>query len=262
MVGKMNGKCRYKRKGYLLDLVGERFGRLVVTAKAEDKIDPKSGKHKSQWYCDCDCGTKNKIILGAALTAGKIRSCGCLRKEVSSKTAKIKISHGKKYNTYDLSGEYGIGWTTNTNKEFYFDLEDYDKIKNYRWHDNGHYATTVPDGDNCIFMQNIIMNPQKGERVDHIKHNTYDNRKKYLRIGTISDNNVNRTRARNNTSGVTGVCFHKGTQKWTAYIRKDGKRIYLGVFSNFDDAVKARKQAEEKYFKEWSYDNSMNVKID
>ena len=68
------------------------------------------------------------------------------------------------------------------------------------------------------------MNPQKGERVDHIKHNTYD--------------------------------------KWTAYIRKDGKRIYLGVFSNFDDAVKARKQAEEKYFKEWSYDNSMNVKID
>ena len=39
----------------------------------------------------------------------------------------------KKYNKYDLSGEYGIGWTSNTNQEFYFDLEDYDKIKDYCW---------------------------------------------------------------------------------------------------------------------------------
>ena len=37
----------------------------------------------------------------------------------------------KKYNRYDLSGEYGIGWTTNTNHVFYFDLEDYEKIKDY-----------------------------------------------------------------------------------------------------------------------------------
>ena len=34
---KINGKCKYKRNGYSLDLVGERFGRLVVTARAEDK---------------------------------------------------------------------------------------------------------------------------------------------------------------------------------------------------------------------------------
>ena len=243
----------------LIDLTGKKFCRLTVLRRIEDYVDEKTGRHYVQWECQCSCEEKTIInVLGDNLRNGNVKSCGCLRSENLKKIRK----ENSKDNVYDLSGEYGIGWTTNTNKEFYFDLEDYDKIKNYRWHDNGHYATTVPDGDNCIFMQNIIMNPQKGERVDHIKHNTYDNRKKYLRIGTISDNNVNRTRARNSTSGVTGVCFHKGTQKWTAYIRKDGKRIYLGVFSNFDDAVKARKQAEEKYFKEWSYDNSMNVKID
>lgn len=243
----------------LIDLTGKKFCRLTVLRRIEDYVDEKTGRHYVQWECQCSCEEKTIInVLGDNLRNGNVKSCGCLRSENLKKIRK----ENSKDNVYDLSGECGIGWTTNTNKEFYFDLEDYDKIKNYRWHDNRHYATTVPDGDNCIFMQNIIMNPQKGERVDHIKHNTYDNRKKYLRIGTISDNNVNRTRARNNTSGVTGVCFHKGTQKWTAYIRKDGKRIYLGVFSNFDDAVKARKQAEEKYFKEWSYDNSMNVKID
>ena len=42
----------------------------------------------------------------------------------------------KKYNKYDLSGEYGIGWTTNTNHVFYFDLEDYEKIKDYCWIEN------------------------------------------------------------------------------------------------------------------------------
>ena len=38
-----------------------------------------------------------------------------------------KLYH-KKYNTYDLSGEYGIGYS-NSGKEFYFDLDDYDLIK-------------------------------------------------------------------------------------------------------------------------------------
>lgn len=92
---KINGECKYKRKGYSLDLIGERFGRLIVTAKAEDKVDKNSGKHKSQWYCDCDCGTKDKIILGVSLTSGSVRSCGCLHKEVASEIAKTKISHGK-----------------------------------------------------------------------------------------------------------------------------------------------------------------------
>ena len=47
----------------------------------------------------------------------------------------------RKYNRYDLeSQEYGIGWTSNTNEEFWFDKEDYDKIKNYCWnyHKNKH----------------------------------------------------------------------------------------------------------------------------
>lgn len=41
----------------------------------------------------------------------------------------------KQYNRYDLSGEFGKGWT-NKEEEFWFDLEDFDKIKNYCWHFN------------------------------------------------------------------------------------------------------------------------------
>ena len=46
-----------------------------------------------------------------------------------------------------------------------------------------------------------------------------------------------------------------------AYIAIDKKQIHLGLFDKFEDAVKARKEAEDKYFGEWSYDNSKDYKI-
>ena len=60
----------------------------------------------------------------------------------------------------------------------------------------------------------------------------------------------------NNTSGVTGVSFNKKRNKWVSTICINKKRIQLGGFDNFEDAILARKQAEEKYFGEYSYDNS------
>lgn len=53
-----------------------------------------------------------------------------------------------------------------------------------------------------------------------------------------------------------GVSFNKKSYKWEAYIGIDNKRINLGKFNDFEDAVSARKEAEEKYFGEWSYNNS------
>lgn len=47
--------------------------------------------------------------------------------------------------------------------------------------------------------------------------------------------------------------------KWRARITVDKHTIELGNYDNFDDAVKARKEAEEKYFKEWSYNNSQLI---
>lgn len=60
----------------------------------------------------------------------------------------------------------------------------------------------------------------------------------------------------NNTSGVTGVYWNKKLKKYRAYIQKDGKNYNLGFFVNFEDAVKARKEAEIKYFGKHSYDVS------
>ena len=52
----------------------------------------------------------------------------------------------------------------------------------------------------------------------------------------------------NNTSGVKGVSWNKEKGAWDAYIGIHGKRIRLGRYTKFEDAVKVRKQAEEEYY--------------
>lgn len=230
-----------------LDLVGRRFGRLTVLSF----YDVKNGK--SRWLCKCDCGTE-KIIIGTNLTrqVNPTRSCGCISTEIILKQCELN----KKYNTYDLSGEYGIGWTSNTNEEFYFDLEDYDKIKDYCWRvsNDGYIVTTGQKS-----LHSLIMDTENNQPIDHKMHNKKDNRKSQLRICTTQKNNMNRSVSKNNTSGVTGVGWHKKNNKWEAKIKINKKLLYLGQFDKFEDAVKARKKAEEKYFGEYSYDNSMKV---
>ena len=54
-----------------------------------------------------------------------------------------------------------------------------------------------------------------------------------------------------NTSGVRGVYFDKRSGKWRARLKFKGKLMNFGTYSNFDDAVKARKQAEQEIYGEF-----------
>lgn len=234
------------------EMIGKRFGRLVVTA-----ISPNtSGKRKRlMYYCDCDCGEKNVEIIGEKLRNGHTKSCGCLKRDMASATH-------KKYNEYDLSGDFGTGKTSNTNKEFYFDKEDYDLIKQYCWLEmkNGYIASRTSDKES-IYLHRFVMKAGSRDIVDHKKHNLMDCRKKSLRVGTQSNNMMNTTMRKDNTSGTVGVSFDKINGKWVAEIWFNKKKIRLGSFKEKKDAINARKEAEEKYFKGWSYDNSTKEKV-
>ena len=147
-------------------------------------------------------------------------------------------------------------------KSFWFDKEDYEKIKNYCWnyHKNKHggYIEANDLENGIVKLHRVVMgetNPKV--KIDHIKHNTFDNRKSQLRSSTNQENCRNHIIHSNNTSGETGVSWEKETGMWRARIFINGKGIHLGRFTDFDEAVKVRKKAEEKYFGEYSYDNSM-----
>ena len=61
---------------------------------------------------------------------------------------------------------------------------------------------------------------------------------------------------KDNTSSVKGVYY--SNNKWVASIQVNKKRIYLGSFDKFEDAVRVRKEAENKYFGEFNYMGGKN----
>lgn len=236
-----------------IDLTKQKFGRLTVIKRAEDWIQP-SGKHVIQWLCECDCKNKTRIIVrGSHLRSKHTKSCGCLQEEV-------RHTNHKKYNTYDLTGEYGIGYTSNTNNPFLFDLEDYDKIKNYCWleTDKGYIMTTTSDEVGVRkFIHNLIM--PNAYIVDHINGNKKDNRKSKLREANHSTNAMNCRGWSHNQSGVTGVYFNKEKNRWFAQITVNKKNNVVGRFKDFTNAVKARLIAEQELFGDFAY--KPNAKI-
>lgn len=85
------------------------------------------------------------------------------------------------------------------------------------------------------------------QQVDHINGQRDNNRLENLRLVSSSENSKNMGRSMKNKSGQTGVSWHKKSQKWSAYIWSNYKKKHLGLFSERNDAVKARKDAELKY---------------
>lgn len=149
----------------------------------------------------------------------------------------------RKDNQYDLSGSFGVGYTTNTNEAFYFDLEDFDKIKNYCWREDQGYIVAKIHGKK-IRMHQLLYS--KG--CDHIDRNRKNNQKSNLRDATQMENTQNRSLMKNNKSGFTGVYYDKNHNGWCVQITVNKNQLYLGCFSSKDEAIRTRLEAEATYF--------------
>ena len=235
-----------------IDLTGQQFGRWSVIRKAPDSITPK-GTRYTRWWCRCSCGNPKLIsVATSALRSGKSKSCGCLNNELRS--ARLK-----RFNSYEFQEGFVIGLTSK-GIPFYFDADDYDKVAQYCWcvGSDGYLTTGSGRDGTAQKFHNLIMGKcEKGYVIDHINHDLMDNRKANLRIASLSENNINKFLSSNNKSGFTGVCWESGRNKWRAALSWNKRNIFLGRFDSFDDAVAARKAAEEKYFGEFSYNNSI-----
>ena len=182
------GKCSKKSNGIyvdLEDLSGRRVGNLVVDKRANGK--KRNGVVCARWWCCCDCG--NYIaIFHDDLVDNVVTNCG-------------ECVYAGKLCRYDLSGEYGEGWTINHNVRFIFDLDDYDLIKNYGWRDtpNGYIEATDSRGDRPIKLHNLIMrNRNRRYMYDHINRDKADNRRCNLRKATTAQNTKNASLSQRN----------------------------------------------------------------
>ncbi len=221
------------------DRTGERYGRLTVIYRTTP-----SSKN-SKWVCRCDCGNYCAVNI-CGLIQNKTTSCGCYQKEQTSNAK-------KKFNHYILNDEYGVGYLSNTHHEFYFDIEDYDLIKNYCWYENDQGYAVTHINDKNIRMHRMIMNPDSSELIDHKDSNRLNNRKNNLRIATKQTNGINRPCNANNKLGIKGVNLQSNGDKYTARIMKDGITLHLGSYNTVEEAALARKEKEEELFGEFAY---------
>ena len=97
----------------------------------------------------------------------------------------------------------------------------------------------------------FIPNIRNDDFVDHINGEKLDNTISNLRWCTCQQNQFNKKVYKQSTTGIKGVVWIESIKKWRAKIGYNKRTIYLGSFTNIDDAIKARKEMAAELFGEF-----------
>jgi len=145
------------------------------------------------------------------------------------------------------------------------DNEDFEWLNQWKWSAHRKHTGDFVASRRCyclfgrkryrIFMHRQIMSCPRKLQIDHKDHNRLNNQKLNMRICTNTQNQWNRGKQKNNTSGFKGVFWRRGVKKWFAQIGFNLKPIYLGCFTSKIDAAKTYDEAAIKYFGEFAYLN-------
>lgn len=234
------------------NLTGQTIGRLKVLYQTEDYVD-KKGQHRARWHCICDCNEHNEIdVLGTSLKNKNTLSCGCLQKE--------QLTHrSKKYNEYTIVNNVVYIKLSNCDDYTMINLDkwnDIPYIREFCWRKSpkGYVESSIPqkyqtDFDKITIGLHQLICPCENNLVpDHLDRNPLNNLTDNLMAKTQLKNCQNKNMPSNNTSGCVGVYWSQKAQKWMAQIVVNKQNIYLGTFDDKENAIKARKEAEIKYF--------------
>jgi len=213
--------CGCLRRPPLKDYVGKRFGRLIVE-KYAGKWD---GIHR--WLCKCDCG--NETVVGqTSLQSGKTKSCGCLGNPPPQDIL------GKQFGDLTVTAYDG-------NRE-----------GTYFW------RCRCKCGKEAVVRQDNLMQGHTKSCGCRKKTVYIDNLKLVEGTAVVLLEGARRERLiSSNSSGHNGVYKKQKSNKWAAQITFKGKTYYLGSYTEIEDAIKARKKAEERLYGEfldWYYE--------
>jgi hypothetical protein len=137
----------------------------------------------------------------------------------------------------------------NSSRKAVVDDEDFDRLIGFAWklETNGYARAYVKLGFRkygAVYMHRMVMLASPGQIVDHRDGCRINNQKSNLRFCDASQNVSHATKLRrHNTTGKTGVTFHKTKKRWMACIWAYGKR-HQRSFRTFTEAVHYRKLAE------------------
>ncbi|NWO12705.1 hypothetical protein [Virgibacillus sp.] len=212
--------CSRKR----IDITGHQYGRLKVIKEVESK------GYTRCWLCKCECG-KEITVRMSNLRKGSTQSCGCLRKERISKVNCNNLA-GKRFGKLVVKKR--------SSKKT--------KSRKVAWEcecDCGNVVIIQSDKLIAGVTKSCgCLRKKAGNEVNE------HNKKHLFKEGVFTPLLTSKLRKDNKTGfkGVYAIKRKKGI-KYEARINIKKKAIHLGTFATIEEAVQARKKAEEKYYK-------------
>ncbi len=116
----------------------------------------------------------------------------------------------------------------------------------------GNISRRMTKGNRKILLHILLLGPHDNQDVDHISGDKLDNRRQNLRLCTHQENCFNQRKRNTNTSGYTGVSFSRHSNRYEAYIHRDSRKIYLGLYESPEAAARVRDQAALQYHGEYA----------
>ncbi|WP_088816356.1 MULTISPECIES: AP2 domain-containing protein [Listeria] len=218
--------------------IGEKYNKLTVL----EKLNEFSGKSTNRlWLCRCDCGNLVKTT-GYKIQSGHTKSCGCLVKETAA--SKFQVEIGKKYHMLAILSD--TGKRTKGGQRIVTCRCDCGQETDVIY---GKLTSGQTKSCGCLAKERRSQAFKKRSAED-IRKGIQKQRDERILIEGTRIVNINKPQQllKNNKSGRKGVTFDKERKKWMAQIWFQGKKHFLGRYTNFEDAVKAREKAEEEYF--------------
>ncbi|MBQ2408074.1 MAG: hypothetical protein IJH34_04935 [Romboutsia sp.] len=208
------------------DLTGSKIGKLMI-------LDRKIENNNIFYYCKCDCGNKKWIRSENLTKKQPTLSCGCLSKETCFRAKDITNNrYGRLVaikSTFIKSKVNGaIIWECKCDcgDIVYVTLSDLQR--------------GVKSSCGCLKQEQLKLNGKKVGQAHIDKHIVADTNLQIIRSNKPT---------KNNTSGHKGISWDNERKKWKAIIHFKKKRYYLGRYDKKEDAIKARQEAEERFFK-------------
>jgi len=169
--------------------------------------------------------------IGRRSVTGLCRACGCKRRVFARRNNDPIVIDGDVAYVPLSSGKVAI-----------IDASDAETVGGFNWWAMESKKTkTFYAARTCnrkkIYLHRFIMDAREGELVDHWNRNGLDNRRKNLRVCTVTDNAANAKVRSDNSSGFKGV--RRQGAKWLAYIRCEGRQVSIGRYETPEEAAKA-----------------------
>ena len=216
----------------LKDLQGMIFGDKKVIRKV-----PNNSGTNARWLCKC-------VLCGRITTPTSYQL-------LNHPTNRCMCNQGqRKFNTFDFTNVNYVTCFDESGNSFIVDHADVPRLEGRYWgvsRGRGYVKSSV-SGSPDILLHRFLLNCPDDKIVDHINHDTSDNRSSVnLRVCTQQENNRNLSKYRTNSTGKAGV-YKYGKGRFRVKLSVGGKETHIGVYDSFEEAVYARISAEKSVY--------------